>query len=91
MFDVFDLILPNLKQVAGFELRQYQTAFGPDDRQYLYVGELQFAQVPTELDRTRINDLYAVFAAGQVKLEMWECVDVLAPPCLARPRYAVST
>lgn len=67
MFDVFDLILPNLKPVAGFELRQYQTAFGPDDRQYLYVGELQFAQVLPVNEAYRTDEAWA----GGVNRQSW--------------------
>ena len=45
MFDTFDVLVPDLNLPAGFELRQHQTAFGPDDSVFLYVAEAQFARV----------------------------------------------
>ena len=43
MFDTIDVLIPDLSMPAGFELRQHQTAFGPDDSVYRCAAEAQFA------------------------------------------------
>jgi len=45
MFDTIDVLIPDLSMPAGFELRQHQTAFGPDDNVYLNAAEAQFGRV----------------------------------------------
>jgi len=45
MFDVFDVYVPRLLPLPTTEIRQHWTAFGPDERRYLYVGELRLARV----------------------------------------------
>jgi hypothetical protein len=45
MFDTFDVLVPKLLPVPLTEIRQHMTAFGPDERKYLYVGEVRLARV----------------------------------------------
>ena len=44
MFDVFDLLIPRLAVGAGIEVRQHQTAFGPDEREIVFVHECPVGQ-----------------------------------------------
>lgn len=45
MFDTFDILLPNLLPILGGEIRQRETAFGLDDRKFLFIGNTQLAMV----------------------------------------------
>ena len=46
MFDVFDILVPELS-TDHLEVRQQQTAFGSSDDRFAYVGDLRFAQIVT--------------------------------------------
>jgi hypothetical protein len=48
MFDTFVLLLPELFPFPEMEIRQHQTAFGPDDTKYIYINDIRFAQVLSE-------------------------------------------
>lgn len=45
MFDTFDILLPNLLPIPGGEIQQRETAFGLDDRKFLYIDNIQLAIV----------------------------------------------
>lgn len=45
MFDTFAIVLPTPLPLPKTEIRQHWTAFGPDERRYLYVGEVRLARV----------------------------------------------
>jgi len=45
MFDVFDVVVPALLPLSAIEVRQCKTAFGVDERRYLYLGEVRLAHV----------------------------------------------
>jgi hypothetical protein len=45
MFSVFNVIVPTLLPLPTTEVRHHMTAFGSDERQYLYVGEVKLARV----------------------------------------------
>ncbi|MCA9630742.1 MAG: hypothetical protein KC766_23895 [Myxococcales bacterium] len=39
MFDVFDVLIPCLVVGEGIQVRQHQTAFGPDEREIVFVHD----------------------------------------------------
>ena len=50
MFDIFDILVPELPSDSAFQIVQRQTAFGPSDRRDLYcqgvkLGEISAARV----------------------------------------------
>ena len=45
LFDVFDIIVPELAWNSGLEVRSRMSAFGPSDDKFAYFCDLRFAEV----------------------------------------------
>jgi len=45
MFDTFDVLVPKLLPLPLIDVRQHMSAFGRDERRYLYVGDVRLAWV----------------------------------------------
>jgi hypothetical protein len=45
MFDVFEILIPELSTNARLEIRQKQTAFGSSDDRFVYVDGTRFARI----------------------------------------------
>ena len=74
MFDVFDILLPELSTDARLEVRQHQTAFGTSDDRFAYVDGMKFAQV------VKAQEVYSNVAAraGSAERANWTVLLVSA-------------
>ena len=48
MLDTFNVLVPTLRMFPSAEIRQHQTAFGPDETRYLFVQEVKIAHIVPE-------------------------------------------